>query len=175
MSNSISRTGRHTRSRVGLILPVIMCFCRHQMWKLSVDTYQTCHAIVLKVLLNRHQLDALDGVSVNISITSFFLITLQNPDPPRNGLLILVTYLSIHQFTRINMYFHLSRICSSFFLIVQHSIPVLLFGSECWTVRKKEGQILVKTEMRMLRRIKGVTLRNKVKNVDIRKELYRSE
>ena len=32
-------------------------------------------------------------------------------------------------------------------------------------------QILEKTEMRMLRRIKGVTLRDKVKSVDIRKEL----
>ena len=39
------------------------------------------------------------------------------------------------------------------------------------TVRKKEEQILEKTEMRMLRRIKGVTLRDKVKSVDIRKEL----
>ena len=33
------------------------------------------------------------------------------------------------------------------------------------------GQILDKTEMRMLRRIKGVTLRDKVKSVGIRKEL----
>ena len=49
--------------------------------------------------------------------------------------------------------------------------PVLLCGAECWTVRKKEEQILEKTEMRMLRRIKGVTLTDNVKNVDIRKEL----
>ena len=49
--------------------------------------------------------------------------------------------------------------------------PVLLYGAECWTVRRKEEQILEKTEMRMLRRIKGVTLRDKVKSVDIRKEL----
>ena len=49
--------------------------------------------------------------------------------------------------------------------------PVLLYGAECWTVRKNEEQILEKTEMRMLRRIIGVTLRDKVKGVDIRKEL----
>ena len=49
--------------------------------------------------------------------------------------------------------------------------PVLLYGAVCWTVRKKEEQILEKTEMRMLQRIKGATLRNKVKSVDIRKEL----
>ena len=49
--------------------------------------------------------------------------------------------------------------------------PVLLYGAECWTGRMKEEQILEKTEMRMLRRIKGVTLRDKVKSVDIRKEL----
>ena len=49
--------------------------------------------------------------------------------------------------------------------------PVLLYGAESWTVRKKEEQILEKTEMRMLRRIKGVTLRDNVKSVDIRKEL----
>ena len=49
--------------------------------------------------------------------------------------------------------------------------PVLLYEAESWTVRKKEDQILGITEMRMLRRIKGVTLRDKVKSVDIRKEL----
>ena len=48
---------------------------------------------------------------------------------------------------------------------------VLLYGAECWPVRKKEEQILEKTEMRMVRRIKGVTLRDKVKSVDFRKEL----
>ena len=38
-------------------------------------------------------------------------------------------------------------------------------------VGKKEEQILEKTEMRILQRIKGVTVRDKVKSVDIRKEL----
>ena len=49
--------------------------------------------------------------------------------------------------------------------------PVLCYGAECLTVRKKEEQILEKTEMMMMRRIKEVTLRDNVKNVDIRKEL----
>ena len=49
--------------------------------------------------------------------------------------------------------------------------PVLLNGAEYWTVGKKEEQILEKTEMRMLIRIKGATLRDRVKSVDIRKEL----
>ena len=49
--------------------------------------------------------------------------------------------------------------------------PELLYGAECWTVRKKEEQILEKTEMRMLRRIKGVTLTESVESVDIGKEL----
>ena len=43
--------------------------------------------------------------------------------------------------------------------------PVLLYEAECW-----EEEILEKTEMRMRIRIKGVTLRDKVKSVDIRKE-----
>ena len=49
--------------------------------------------------------------------------------------------------------------------------PVLLYELECWTAKKKEEQILEKTEMRMLKRIKGLTLRDIVKSVDIRKEL----
>ena len=44
--------------------------------------------------------------------------------------------------------------------------PVLLFGAECWTVGNKEEQILEKTDMRMLRTIKCVILRNEVKCVD---------
>ena len=40
--------------------------------------------------------------------------------------------------------------------------PILLYGPECWTVKKKEEHILEKTAMRMFRRIKGVTLRDKV-------------
>jgi hypothetical protein len=43
--------------------------------------------------------------------------------------------------------------------------PALLYLPDCWTVRKKEEQILEKTEMKMLRRIKGVTLTDQVKSV----------
>ena len=48
--------------------------------------------------------------------------------------------------------------------------PVLLNKAACWTVRKKEEEIFKKTDG-MLRRIKGVTLRDRVKSVNIRKEL----
>ena len=49
--------------------------------------------------------------------------------------------------------------------------PVILYGAECWTTGVKEENILEKTEMRMLRRIKGVTVKDKMKSEDIRKEL----
>jgi len=49
--------------------------------------------------------------------------------------------------------------------------PVLLYGVECWIVGKKKEQIIEKTEVRMLRRIKGVTVRDKVKSVNIKKEV----
>ena len=49
--------------------------------------------------------------------------------------------------------------------------PVLLYGAEVWTVGKKEERILEATEMRMLRRIKGVTLRDRERSDNIRREL----
>ena len=49
--------------------------------------------------------------------------------------------------------------------------PVILYGAECWATGVKEENILKKTEMRMLRRIKGVTVKDKMKSEDIRKEL----
>ena len=48
--------------------------------------------------------------------------------------------------------------------------PVLLYGAECWAVGKKEEELVTRTEMRMLRRIVGVTLMNKERNEKIRKE-----
>ncbi|XP_063596700.1 uncharacterized protein LOC134773428 [Penaeus indicus] len=49
--------------------------------------------------------------------------------------------------------------------------PVLLYGAEVWTMGKEEERRLEATEMRMLRRIKGVTLREREKSTDIRREL----
>ena len=46
--------------------------------------------------------------------------------------------------------------------------PVLLYGAEAWSVRRKEELLLEKTEMRMLRWILGVTLRDKKRSEDIR-------
>ena len=48
--------------------------------------------------------------------------------------------------------------------------PVLLYGAESWAVGKKEEELVARTEMRMLRRIVGVTLMNKEKNEKISKE-----
>ncbi|XP_047480159.1 uncharacterized protein LOC125032818 [Penaeus chinensis] len=53
--------------------------------------------------------------------------------------------------------------------------PVLLYGAEVWTMGKKEERILEATEMRTLRRIKGVTLRERERSADIRRELEVSD
>ena len=49
--------------------------------------------------------------------------------------------------------------------------PVILYGAECGTPGVKEENILEKAKMRMLRRIKWVTVKDKMKSEDIRKEL----
>ena len=49
--------------------------------------------------------------------------------------------------------------------------PVLLYGAETWTLRRKEEQLLETTEMRMLRRIKRVTIRDRIRSSDMRQEL----
>ena len=48
---------------------------------------------------------------------------------------------------------------------------VLLFGLEACALTRKEEKILETTEMRMLRRIIGVSLRDKKRNDESRKEL----
>ena len=49
--------------------------------------------------------------------------------------------------------------------------PVLIYGSEAWTLRRREEERLERTGMRMLRWILGVTLRDRKRNDDIRRIL----
>jgi len=46
--------------------------------------------------------------------------------------------------------------------------PVLICGLEAWTLRRREEERLERTEMRMLRWILGLTLRDRKRNDDIR-------
>ena len=48
--------------------------------------------------------------------------------------------------------------------------PAMVYGAECWAVRKKEERKLHTTEMRMLRWARGKTRLDHVRNVDIWKE-----
>ena len=45
--------------------------------------------------------------------------------------------------------------------------PAMVYGAECWAVRKKEERELHTTEMRMLRWAGGKTRLDHVRNVDI--------
>ena len=47
--------------------------------------------------------------------------------------------------------------------------PTMLYGAECWAMRKKEEHLLNKTEMRMLRWIQGIRLKDHVRSEEIRK------
>ena len=49
--------------------------------------------------------------------------------------------------------------------------PVIMYGAEMWVLRKKEERMLETTEMKMLRRIRGVTRLDRLRNDDIRQEL----
>ena len=49
--------------------------------------------------------------------------------------------------------------------------PVLIYGSETWTMKRREEERLQRTEMKMLRWILGLTLRDKKRNDDIRRIL----
>ena len=48
----------------------------------------------------------------------------------------------------------------------------MVYGPECWAVRKKEERKLHTTEMRMLRWARGKTRLDYVRNVDIWKEAH---
>ena len=44
----------------------------------------------------------------------------------------------------------------------------MTYGAECWTMKKKDEMLMNKTEMRMLRWIQGVSLREHNINEEIR-------
>ena len=50
--------------------------------------------------------------------------------------------------------------------------PAMVYGAECWAVRKKEERKLHTTEMRMLRWARGKTRLDHVRNVDIWNEAH---
>src|SRR6218665_3591842 len=49
--------------------------------------------------------------------------------------------------------------------------PVMMYGAEAWTLRRKEGKLLERTEMRMLRWILGISLKDMQRNENIRKKI----
>jgi hypothetical protein len=51
------------------------------------------------------------------------------------------------------------------------AVPSLLYGSECWTMRKRDMQKLQAAEMCFLRFVKGRTRLDKIRNEDIREKL----
>ena len=51
--------------------------------------------------------------------------------------------------------------------------PTMLYGAECWAMRKKEEHLINNTEMRMLRWIQGISLKDHVRSEEIRKETER--
>ena len=65
---------------------------------------------------------------------------------------------------------HVPKECK---IIVYKSIlkPILLYGSEIWSLTTKTESRLQAAEMRVLRLIKGVTRRDKIRNTQIRQEL----
>ena len=49
--------------------------------------------------------------------------------------------------------------------------PILIFGSESWTVTKKIKSQIQSMEMKFLRRVMGITKMDRIRNVEVRKEL----
>ena len=47
--------------------------------------------------------------------------------------------------------------------------PVMTYGSECWGLKKKDERKLNTTEMRMIRMMLGVTLKDKLRNEEVRR------
>jgi hypothetical protein len=51
------------------------------------------------------------------------------------------------------------------------AVPVLLYGSETWTLRKRDWNRIQATEKKYLRTVKGCTRLNQIRNEDMRNEL----
>src|SRR6218665_2699607 len=54
-------------------------------------------------------------------------------------------------------------------------LPVLMYGSECWTLRKEDETRLLVPEMAWLRRIRGRSRRERIRNEKTREELGAEE
>jgi len=54
-------------------------------------------------------------------------------------------------------------------------VPVLLYGSECWCLRKEDERKILTAEMTWLRKILHVTRRDRIKTIDIREILQQKE
>ena len=52
-----------------------------------------------------------------------------------------------------------------------HIRPALLYGTECWVIKRYHAQIMIVAEMRMFRWMCGNTRRDKVRNEDIRAKI----
>jgi hypothetical protein len=51
------------------------------------------------------------------------------------------------------------------------AVPILSYGSESWVISKKDKDKIQAAEMRFLRRVKGCTRVDRIRNIDIRAEL----
>jgi hypothetical protein len=51
------------------------------------------------------------------------------------------------------------------------AVPSVIYGSETWVDLKRNKSRIQSAEMRFLRRVKGCTLRDQIRNDDIRREL----
>jgi hypothetical protein len=51
------------------------------------------------------------------------------------------------------------------------AVPLLLYGSETWTPRKRDRNRFQAAEMKYLRTLKGCTRLDQIRNEDIRNEL----
>jgi hypothetical protein len=51
------------------------------------------------------------------------------------------------------------------------AVPVLVYGSETWTLRKRDWKRIQAAEMKYLRTVKGCTRLDQIRNEDIRNEL----